>query len=130
MNTLTIIQSAAIVFLVGLLGALIRFGVVKINEWSKEIKAEIKTLSENMVDVVHEIKEIRKDFDRVNGRFEAHDAELRSVRQRLHSAENTIAAILTMFEILKFQGCKDGKACVLADVMTRFDPVQVKQERE
>lgn len=130
MDALTVIQSAAIVFLVGLLGALIKFGVGKINEWSKELKAEMRTLGENMVNVVHEIKEIRKDFDRVNGRFEAHDAEFRSLRQRLHSVENTVAAIITMFEILKFQGCKDGKGCALAEVMANFDLVQSKQGRE
>jgi hypothetical protein len=126
MNVLTLIQSAAIVFLVGLLGALIKFGVGKINEWSKEIKAEMKTLSENMVDVVHEIKEIRKDFDRVNGRFEAHDAEFRSMRQRLHSAENTIASIITMFEVIKFKAC--GEGCALSEVFSKFSPAQQNRE--
>lgn len=125
MDILTIIQSAAIVFLVGLLGALIKFGVSKINEWSKELKAEMKALGENMVSVVHEIKEIRKDFDRVNGRFEAHDAEFRSMRQRLHSAENTIASIITLFEILKFQG-KEG--CAVSELLQKFNPTPQKNK--
>ena len=124
MDILTLIQSAAIVFLVGLLGALIKFGVGKINEWSKEIKAEMKTLSENMVDVVHEIKEIRKDFDRVNGRFEAHDAEFRSMRQRLHLAENTLASIITMFEVIKFKGSHEG--CIVSEVFSKFSPTPHK----
>lgn len=130
MDTLTVVQSAVIVFLVGLLGALLKFGVGKINKWTEEITGKMGSLEKSITNIGHEIKEIRKDFDRVNGRFEAHDAEFRSVRQRLHSVENTVAAILTMFEILKFQGCKDGKGCALAEVMAKFDPVQSKQGRE
>ena len=130
MDVLTVIQSSVIVFLVGLIGALLKFGVGKVNKWTEEITGKMGTLEKSINDIGHEIKEIRKDFDRVNGRFEAHDAELRSVRQRIHSVENTIATILTMFEILKFQGCKDGKGCSLAEVMAKFDPLHTKKAGE
>ena len=127
MDVLTVIQSAVITFLVLVVLGLIKYGVKKADEWTKDVKEKMDDLGKSMVGVVSEIREIRKDFDRVNGRFDSQDAEIRALRSRLHTVESTVNAIVTMLEILEFKACKE---CALGDVIARFAPGRNGETKE